>query len=135
LAERLYEAMFLVDAAKGGGNLEEVVRHIARLFANSEARIERIEKWAERKLSYPVKRVDKGIYILVYFYGSTDRIQPLRRQISLSEEILRVLITRPETMAEVRGELLDPEGQPIPVPEAAEEAPTATDAETEAQQQ
>ena len=110
---RLYEAMFLVDAAKAGSDLPGVIRHVAELLGTADARIERIEKWSERRLSYPVKHVDKGVYILTYFHTDPERIQPLRRQVALSEEVLRVLITRPEVMSEVQGDLFDAEGRAV----------------------
>jgi ribosomal protein S6 len=56
LADNLYEAMFLVDSAKGGSEFPEIIRHIANILERAGAEIERIEQWEERKLAYRISR-------------------------------------------------------------------------------
>ena len=114
MEKNLYEAMFLVDSAKGGGEFAGLIRHIVGLLAANGASIERIEKWAERKFEYRVRHVDRGIYILIYFRSAPGSIQELRRQIYLSEQLLRVFILKAEEPAAARGELYDTEGSPVP---------------------
>ena len=135
----LYEAMFLVDSAKGGSQFPAVVRHISGLLERHEGEIERIERWAERKLAYPIKQVEKGIYVLVYFRLSPERVAELRRALTLSEEILRVLILRADGVGEPQGELWDAEGRHLePEPAApsdeVEAAPAEMDEDAQAEQ-
>jgi small subunit ribosomal protein S6 len=114
LEQKLYEAMFLIDSAKGGSEFSGIIQHIAELLRRHGAQIERIEKWADNKLAYKVKRVERGTYVLVYFRAEPGHISELRRDIYLSELILRVLIVRPEEVVEPRGELYTPEGGVVP---------------------
>jgi len=125
LGPRLYEGMFLVDAAKGGAGLADVVKHIVGLLGRHGGTPERIEKWAEAKLAYKIRQIDRGIYILVYFNGDPTKIDELRHDIQLSEEILRVLVLRAEKMAEPRGQLLTPEGDAAPMAATSEPEPVA----------
>ena len=121
----LYEAMFVVDSAKGGSQFPDVIRHIAGLLNSHEADIDRIEKWDDRKLAYPIKGVEKGIYVLTYFTAPPNRIAELRQEIGMSEEVLRVLILKDPVKSEVVGELYDEEGSeiaPAPSAEVEEEA-------------
>jgi len=117
LPANLYEAMFLVDAAKGGSEFANVVRHVTNLLGRVDAEIVRIEKWDERKLAYRIKRAKRGIYILVYFRAEGAAIRELRHDVRLSEEILRVLVLEAEQPDPVRGELYSPDGEPMPEPE------------------
>lgn len=130
---RLYEAMFLVDSAKGGSTFPEVIQHIAELIQRHDADIERIEKWDERELRYPIQDVEKGIYILTYFHINPEDVNDLRDAINLSEEILRVLILSEPKVSEPQGELYSPEGEVVEdaSPEAEEEAEEAAEAEEE----
>jgi len=124
LDRNLYEAMFVVDSAKGGSQFPDVIRHIAGLLNSQEADIDRIEKWDERKLAHPIKGVEKGIYVLTYFTAPPSRIKDLREEIGMSEEVLRVLILKDPVKSEVVGELYDEEGNevaPAPSEEAEEE--------------
>jgi small subunit ribosomal protein S6 len=129
LAENLYEAMFLVDAAKGGEGFPAVIQHISGLLERNGAQAERIEKWAESKLAYEIKHVDRGVYVLVYFRAASESISPLRRDIGLSEELLRALILRAEEIPEARGKLYTTQGEPLPEeaePAEPESEPTDT---------
>ncbi len=119
MATNLYEGMFLVDAGKGGSDHPETIRHIAGLLDRIDADIERIEKWEERKLAYIIKRAKRGIYILVYFRADGSRIAELRRDIKLSEELLRALILRADEPDPVTGDLYSPDGNQIEEREAA----------------
>jgi small subunit ribosomal protein S6 len=130
LAVNLYEGMFVVDANKGGAEFPESIRLIAGLLKRHGAEIERMERWEERKLAYPIKRVKRGIYILTYFNVDGAAISELRRDIGLSEDILRVLIIRPDDVSPVQGQLFSPDGQEIeaPQPGPVAEAPKTEEA-------
>ncbi len=117
MAVKLYEAMFIVDASKGGSEFPDVVRLIAEILTRYEGQIERIEKWDERKFAYPIKNVKRGIYILVYFRVDGDAIAEIRRGVELSEDLLRVLILAVEEPSPVAGQLYSPEGEEIAPPE------------------
>jgi small subunit ribosomal protein S6 len=135
LAVNLYEAMFVVDAGKGGAAFPDVIRHIASILTRHGAEAERMEKWDERKLAYPIGRSKRGIYILVYFRADGSAIEQMRGDANLSEELLRVLILRAEKMDPVKGDLFSPEGEPIEKaekePAAEQETPPADEEATE----
>jgi len=113
LAENLYEAMFVVDANRGGSEFPESIRHIVGLLTRHEVKIERIEKWDERKLAYPINNVKRGIYVLVFFRADGAIIAEMRRLIHLSEDVLRFMILRAEKMSRVKGQLYDTEGNEV----------------------
>jgi len=128
LSTNLYEAMFVVDSARGGSKFPDTIRHIAGLLTRHGAEIERMEKWDERKLAYPIKHVRRGIYVLVYFRMDGSAIAELRHMVDLSEEVLRVLILRAEGQNPPKGDLYSPDGrllgrepEPAPVEQAREE--------------
>lgn len=126
---RLYEAMFIIDAAKGGSGFPAVIQHISGLLQRYGATVERIEKWAESRLVYKIRQVERGIYVLVYFRAEPGRIGEMRNAINLSEDILRVLILKADRMPEPKGQVYTPEGEPVavqaPAPQAAVPQPAA----------
>jgi small subunit ribosomal protein S6 len=124
--------MFVVDAAKGGSEFPKIIRHIADLLTRQGAAIERMERWDERKLSYPIGQAKRGIYILVYFRADGGAISQLRANVGLSEELLRLLVLRVEKQSPVRGQLFTPQGEVLPQPApAAVAAPEAKEAVAE----
>jgi len=118
LAVNLYEGMFVVDAARGGSDFPALVRHIADILTRNEARIERIEKWDERKLAYPIENAKRGIYVLTYFHMDGSAIAELRHMVRLSEDLLRALFLRKERMDPVQGQLYNAEGEEVEAPPA-----------------
>ena len=129
---KFYEAMFLVDSAKGGSAFPEVIDHIGGILERYDADIERIEKWDERELCYPVKDVEKGIYILTYFHMPPEQVNDMRDAVNLSEEILRILVLDEPKVSEPQGDLYDTSGNVIKqAEEAAEEEEEETEEEKE----
>lgn len=123
LSQKLYEVMFLLDAAKGGADLPAAIQHVSGLLERHEAAIERIEKWGERKLSYSIQHIERGIYLLIYARIDPTRIAELRRDIALSEDILRVLLLEATAIPEPTGDVYTPSGEVVAPPAVEEPAP------------
>jgi ribosomal protein S6 len=118
--------MFLVDSSRGGSEFRDVVGHIGELLERNGAEIQRIERWDERKLAYPVKKVKRGIYVLTYFRADGSAIAEIKNMANLSEQLLRLLIVRAEQVSPVQGQLYSPEGEEVETPELEPAAPQVT---------
>lgn len=90
-----YEAMFLFDPA-AAPDFAKAKEEVERILGRAEAETVFLEKWDERKLAYEIKGCKRGLYLLCYFKCDGDHIVALERDVSLSESVLRVLITRAE---------------------------------------
>ncbi|MFP4175978.1 MAG: 30S ribosomal protein S6 [Planctomycetota bacterium] len=113
MSKRLYEAMFLLDSAKGGEELPEAIRYITGLMERNGAEIERVEKWDERKLAYKIQGIDRGIYLQVHCRIEPAEVEGLRNAINLSEEILRVLILKVDEIPAAVGTLYNTDGEEV----------------------
>ena len=65
---------------------------VTGMFQKHGAEIVSARRWNERRLAYPIKHQQRGTYLLVYFEGEPDVITPLRRELELSEVVLRNLV-------------------------------------------
>ncbi len=92
-----YEAMFLFDPTFGG-SFENCEAEIRRLMERAEAEIVFCRLWDERRLAYKIKGRKRGVYVLVYFKSSPQKITPLERDARLSENILRMMVLRADDM-------------------------------------
>jgi len=92
MTAKLYEGMFLVDSALAASDWDGVNETIKAILERFNAEIVSMKKWDERKLAYPVKRKDRGVYILVFFKVDGTKISDIERTAQLSEQILRVMI-------------------------------------------
>jgi len=118
-----YEAMFLVDTSRANREWDEVVKHIHGLIKRNGGEISKSEKWAERRLAYPILGRKRATYILVHFEGDGSGIASLQRDCQLSEVVLRVLIVRDERGAAALAE--QPEAKPSAEAQTAQETETA----------
>ncbi len=132
MEKKLYESMFLVDSSVGEEGLPEEIRHITELLGRYEAQVERIEKWGERELAYPIGRIGRGIYILVFFHADAGKVSEIRRVFNLSERVVRFIILKAEDVPPARGSVYSEEGELIGTAEegddgAADEADSGED--------
>jgi ribosomal protein S6 len=122
---KIYEGMFLVDSRKANRDWDSVLAHVSGILQKSGATIHRINKWAERKLAYPIKKQTRGVYMLAYFETPDQEgiITEIYRQAEISDTILRVLILRvKEVPQEVVPAPASEEGEKQERPRARESA-------------
>jgi small subunit ribosomal protein S6 len=92
LTERLYEGLFLVDAAAAATDWAEIENQIRGLIEQQGATIEYSERWPEQRLAYPVNGIKRGVYFLAYFTSDTGAIAAIRNDGQLNENVLRMLV-------------------------------------------
>lgn len=98
--EKLYEGMFLVDSAVAAKDWAGVEAHIQEIISKHGGELVYSEKWPDRRLAYEVKGCRKGTYFLTYFRSTGETIDDMRRDVSLSERILRVLFIQEDGLDE-----------------------------------
>jgi len=90
--QRQYEAMFLF-----GSGVASDVQHALDLCRNTierhNGKVIVLKKWDERKLAYELAGQKRGVYVIAYFTAPGDALAHIERDVKLSEEVLRVLIT------------------------------------------
>ena len=98
----IYEGMFLLDsgrAAKDWAGTEALVTQVLERYG---AKFVLKDRWDERKLAYPIKKQKRGTYYLCYFEAPGPALAEIRRDLTLTEGVLRFLVQR------------WPEGVPLP---------------------
>ena len=60
-----------------------------------------VEDWGKKRLAYPIRKKQKGLYILLNYFGSEKVVSELERNMRIKEEILRFLTIKLEEETEV----------------------------------
>ena len=94
---KTYEAMFLVLP---GSDVQAACKPIRTVLSRSEAEVLSIKAWDERRLAYEIAGQRRGLYILAYFKADPAKIGELEHDCQLNEGILRVLITRKDSLGD-----------------------------------
>jgi small subunit ribosomal protein S6 len=108
-----YEAMFLFPQS-ATANLGESSDHVLAHLDKVGADVISFRKWDDRRLAFPIKGNKRGVFFLGYFKLAGDKMAGLERNLLLSEDVVRFLITRADHLsqeqmeaAEGRTELAD----------------------------
>ncbi len=130
----LYEGMFLLDNRQANRDWDGAVAAVKKTLSDHGAEMHRMDKWAERKLAYPIKGQKRGTYLLTYFAAEEDTPNRIYRDVEISGVILRALILKidrlppePERPEEEKPkvEAAEPKGPPPKAPEPVEEVAAA----------
>lgn len=88
----IYEGMFLLDsarAAKDWAGTESLVTNVLQRYG---AKLVLKDKWDERKLAYSIKKQRRGTYYLAYFDAPGGALADIRRDLTLTDGVLRFLV-------------------------------------------
>jgi small subunit ribosomal protein S6 len=107
-----YEGMFLLGPS--GAEPEKAIAIVKAMVEKHGGTIQVIKKWDERKLAYEVGKQKRGTYIIAFFKADGQNVTALERDVKLSEEVLRALITRADHLHETEMAAVEP--QPIAPP-------------------
>ena len=95
---RCYEAMFLLVSSEASKDWEALEGGVRQILTKNEARIIDCKKWEERKLAYTVGKHKRATYLLSHFEAPPESIDKIKREVSLAEDIIRLLILRDEKL-------------------------------------
>jgi small subunit ribosomal protein S6 len=109
-ADNKYEGMFLLGAA-ATADVDKSLALVRGIIERHGGKLLVLKKWDERKLSYEIKGQKRGLYVISYFTAPGSSIVSMERDVSLSEEVLRVLITDAEHLNQAEMDAVEP--QPI----------------------
>jgi len=94
-----YEALVLFPQS-ASSDLEGSLDHVREIITSRKGELLSIAKWDERRLAYDIRGNKRGLYLLAYFRSETGGISQIERDFTLSERILRALVTRCEHLTE-----------------------------------
>jgi small subunit ribosomal protein S6 len=105
-----YEAMFLFPPP-GTVDVEGMLANARSIIERHGGKVLFIKKWDERKLAYEIRRQKRGTFIIAFYEGPGPSVVAIERDVNLSEDVIRVLITRADHLSQKEMEAVEP--QPI----------------------
>ncbi|MEQ8850592.1 MAG: 30S ribosomal protein S6 [Phycisphaerales bacterium] len=125
--KREYEVMLLASQA-AAATLGELLDHINEVFTRADADVIAMRKWDERRLAYEIDKQKRGVYFLAYIMCSPDQVARIERDVAISQQLLRVLITKADHLT--REEMDAHEGRQALADEAKMKGSEAASAES-----
>jgi small subunit ribosomal protein S6 len=96
---RRYELMLVVRPDIPDDKVQTTLDRVTRSITGSNGQIVKVSPWGRRRLAYPIGPHREGSYYIVIFDAPAEAVAELERNLHITEESLRHLVTRIERPA------------------------------------
>lgn len=136
-----YETLYILRPDLLDEQVQQQVNKYQDFLSQHNAEDIQIKTWGKRRLAYPIKKFQDGIYVQMNYKADGSHVVPMEKAMRLSEEVIRYLtltvkhdavINPPEdntpepvsTPTPIPAPTLTspPESEPVSAPEPASEA-------------
>jgi small subunit ribosomal protein S6 len=88
---RQYETGFVLSPSLSEEEAQGFIRQMAEVVSQKKGRMVKQEIWGKKRLAYPVKRFNEGIYVFFLYEGPGDVSQELERRFKQTDTVIRFL--------------------------------------------
>jgi small subunit ribosomal protein S6 len=88
---RQYETGFVLSPSLAEEEAQEFVRQMAEVISQKKGRMVKQDIWGKKRLAYPIKRFNEGIYVFFLYEGPGDVSQELERRFKQTDTVIRFL--------------------------------------------
>jgi len=87
-----YEILFIIKSGTTEATREKSIAKFEKLIEKAGGTIDLVDKWGNRRFSYPIDYKIDGFYVLIYFTGVASIPKELERVMLISDEVVRFMI-------------------------------------------
>ncbi len=91
---RRYELMLVLRPDLPDDRSQAILDRATRSISGSGGQLVKVSPWGRRRLAYPIGPYHDGSYHIVVFDSPPDGVLGLERDLAISEEVMRHLVTR-----------------------------------------
>ena len=102
----LYETIFIVRQDMAPSQVDALSEKYSKIIRDAGSSIKKVEYCGLRTLAYPIKKNNKGHYVLMNIEATSDVMKEMERQMYLSDDVIRYISIRVGTHKEGPSSLL-----------------------------
>ncbi|KDR96364.1 small subunit ribosomal protein S6 [Peptoclostridium litorale DSM 5388] len=91
--KRNYELVYILRP-----NLEDEAREAVfnkvKGIIESDGQVDKVDTWGNRRLAYPIKKLNEGFYNLVYFTATSEVVNEIDRNLKIMDAVIRHMMVR-----------------------------------------
>lgn len=91
---RRYETVIIVPADLPDDEIIGLTDRYQAIITNHKGLVMKIEKWGKRKLTYEIRKHNKGFYLLIDFAGQGAVVAELERNLKIDDKILKFMTVK-----------------------------------------
>jgi len=97
-----YELTAIIDSNIPDNEHQEILDRMKKLISDNKGEISSEENLGRKKLSYPIEKLLKGVFICIEFNIEPKAIKPIEKELKLDKNIIRYLIIKkPENVTPI----------------------------------
>jgi small subunit ribosomal protein S6 len=89
---RLYEAVYIFDAALDEAAINEHLEKFNALAVRGGGEVVAVDHWGNRQLAYPVAKKKMGYYVVAHFKADPTALPEFERIVKLDESVMRYIL-------------------------------------------
>ena len=89
-----YEILLLLDPDQAEARQDEIVAHAREQVEKSGGTWQSHDAWGRRRLQYPIKKKNEGVYHLVVFESDAPTLDEISRVLKIDDNVMRHMATR-----------------------------------------
>ena len=88
---RQYETGFVLSPALSEEETSQFVQQMAEIVAQKKGRMVKQDVWGKRRLAFPIKRFQEGVYVFFTYDGPGDVATELERRFKQTDAVIRFM--------------------------------------------
>ena len=89
-----YEMLYILDASLTDEVKDGIIKKLEDLVSNNGGKVEKTDRWGNKKLQYPINYKSEGYYVLTTFEAEPTLVVEIKRIVGITDGIIRRLITK-----------------------------------------
>ena len=91
---RRYESVWVINGDLPDEEVKAAIDKFSRIVSANEGTLVGMEEWGRKKLSYKVRGITRGYYVLVDYAGTPATVKELERNYRIDDRIIRFLTSK-----------------------------------------
>lgn len=91
---RNYEIGFVIDPEATEEDVKKVIDSVVEIVNKAKGNIENVDEWGRRRLGYPIRGHNEGIYTFITAAVGGAVFIDIERRLKLSEKVMRFIVYR-----------------------------------------
>ena len=88
---RQYETGFVLSPTLSEEETAQFVQQMAEVIAQKKGRMVKQDIWGKRRLAFPIKRFQEGVYVFFTYEGAGDISTELERRFKQTDVVIRFM--------------------------------------------
>jgi small subunit ribosomal protein S6 len=89
-----YEVLLMLDPDGAETHQDDLIKRVRDLVESGDGTWRSHDAWGRRRLAYPIRKKNEGVYHLVVFEAGAETLDEISRVLKIDDAVMRHMATR-----------------------------------------